>query len=134
MRQMKYSMLVWLVLLRSWFPAKDDQCCGNTPLIHSLPIQRPTAEGPACHFSWPSSSLEAVGKINVGPMPHKKRLFNLAADNSDSNEDRHFQMFDLARDQFQSLRYPRWAEKRHNHYGFNFENRSQQNRNIAGFG
>ena len=28
----------------------------------------------------PRSSLDAVGKINVGPMPHKKRLFNLVGD------------------------------------------------------
>src|SRR5262245_49610261 len=50
-------------------PANDHWLFASIPITHGPCIVRATADGPALHLPAPSSLLDAVGNVNVGPTP-----------------------------------------------------------------
>src|SRR4029453_7005931 len=60
-------MAIWLVLLRSSFPAKDHHCCTRPATIYLGVTTPPPTAGPSCHLPCPVKCEPAVGKIQVGP-------------------------------------------------------------------
>src|SRR3990172_5687344 len=63
---------IWFASRRFPEPPKELHCWTKAPRIHFFERYPTKAAGPTCHLPCPVQSVEAVGKIKVGPSPRSQ--------------------------------------------------------------